>query len=470
MRFTAPVVALLLSLSAACLAQSTTRPTTAPTFEEQVRALKAAGEPVEPADLKVWPTLPDDRNAAKVLFALDEQARNLAADRRDYQRHLSKRGITEYRAPLSEQDVAEIRQALAPEQETLRQLDQITALDGFDWGAAPAGPLAAVRGKTPPGTYWGRWRHLLYLDGLLAIAENDGPRAWRRVEAIRRLGEGNVAALPMRGGSPEWPYLFELAARLAGDVVTSPAARDVDRAALSRAIEFWLDERRVLDAGTYEFRCERVAVIDTYQRINRGELNAGELANWGRFQVNELPGRRIGIPMWPHVVEYFGVVVDAFRQSKTISREDSGWRLTAAHEAFARGGFVPMHVAMTLGPGTAARHLSLRRLRAAECLAATATAIHLYRHDNAGTFPAALEELVPKYLSAVPTDPTSEEAGAVCYRVDGRHSLIWVAGANGADDGGKPRPADLAPWQHDAPYDEVLRLVPAAGSTSQPSE
>lgn len=70
-------------------------------------------------------------------------------------------------------------------------------------------------------------------------------------------------------------------------------------------------------------------------------------------------------------------------------------------------------------------------------------AIALFRcHASVGGFPASLQDLVPEFLAQLPTDPyTGGPIGYLPPRAGGypagRHFVLYAAGPDGADDGGK---------------------------------
>jgi hypothetical protein len=74
----------------------------------------------------------------------------------------------------------------------------------------------------------------------------------------------------------------------------------------------------------------------------------------------------------------------------------------------------------------------------------TAISVERYRRDNGGRTPASLADLVPKYLNAVPTDPTS--GSSMLYKPIDNGYTIYGIGPNGTDDGG-----DVAPGKPSYP-------------------
>lgn len=80
----------------------------------------------------------------------------------------------------------------------------------------------------------------------------------------------------------------------------------------------------------------------------------------------------------------------------------------------------------------AERHgLAAARLR----LLATELALRSYRCDH-GIPPGNLQQLVPKYLQQVPSDPFGD--GSLAYRRNGTNWVLYSLGPDRIDDGGKP--------------------------------
>lgn len=76
------------------------------------------------------------------------------------------------------------------------------------------------------------------------------------------------------------------------------------------------------------------------------------------------------------------------------------------------------------------RALTFRRM------AATAVAIRLFQEDQ-GRRPESLEELVPKYLPAVPRDPMAERDAPIRYLPNASPPILYSVSENGVDDGGR---------------------------------
>ncbi len=86
-------------------------------------------------------------------------------------------------------------------------------------------------------------------------------------------------------------------------------------------------------------------------------------------------------------------------------------------------------------------------------LAITSLALAAF-HDEAGSYPAALDDLVPKYLPEVPTDLFTDQP--VIYRQTDGGYLLYSAGINARDDGGATA----------SPADDLAVRMDASGSTA----
>lgn len=81
------------------------------------------------------------------------------------------------------------------------------------------------------------------------------------------------------------------------------------------------------------------------------------------------------------------------------------------------------------------------RMRTERRMAAVALAVRLYRLDHGGAWPASLQELVPRYLPAVPLDPLAAGDKPLGYVIlkgalpgGGDRPLVYSVGENGVDD------------------------------------
>ena len=69
-------------------------------------------------------------------------------------------------------------------------------------------------------------------------------------------------------------------------------------------------------------------------------------------------------------------------------------------------------------------------------LTATMLAIRWYAVEHDGKLPTRLDDLVPRYLPAVPIDALADGGMTILYRPDSANPIVYSVGENGIDDGG----------------------------------
>ena len=90
----------------------------------------------------------------------------------------------------------------------------------------------------------------------------------------------------------------------------------------------------------------------------------------------------------------------------------------------------------------------------------TALALEAYRAEHS-RYPATLAELVPRYLSEIPTDPFSLDGHPLRYRSEpsGDGCLLWSIGPDGVDDGGALDGGELVRVALDVDRLDALELI-----------
>ena len=117
------------------------------------------------------------------------------------------------------------------------------------------------------------------------------------------------------------------------------------------------------------------------------------------------------------------------------------------------GQFMSNVFSSLLLPATTATFRAEDRLRLMSLMDQTAFALAAYRADH-GQYPEKLDELMPKYIAAIPDDIFADKPTPIRYRRDGDDYLQWSVFLNGIDDRGRG-PKDDPPGD-----DWVLRPVP----------
>lgn len=107
------------------------------------------------------------------------------------------------------------------------------------------------------------------------------------------------------------------------------------------------------------------------------------------------------------------------------------WRITLERRIFWEGLF---GTAGQRHPDRSSVEEALKNSQSISRLLQTDLAARLFRHDR-GRLPATLEELVPRYIPAVPTDPYSGQP--LVYRLDPDGVVLYAVGRDGKDNGGQ---------------------------------
>jgi hypothetical protein len=89
----------------------------------------------------------------------------------------------------------------------------------------------------------------------------------------------------------------------------------------------------------------------------------------------------------------------------------------------------------------------------AQHLAATVLAIRLYAADHDGRIPTDLEELVPDYLTDLPTDPMAVGGRRLGFIPASARPTLYSVGDDGIDNGGDGRPIHERPYVNSSNFD-----------------
>lgn len=182
-----------------------------------------------------------------------------------------------------------------------------------------------------------------------------------------------------------------------GEAVFSQLIRDprFDQDVMLRRINTFWDEYLSPDLDPLAYLKDEDRLYDALQAIEPSQATINELIGWGRA----------GLP----------AEADAHAASELVAE------------------FILCIMLPALDPGVS---LWLQD-NTTHQLETVALALALYRL-NEGTFPAALTDLVPRYLGDVPDDPYSD--GPLIYRPEGAGYLLYSVHADREDDGGLDEP------------------------------
>jgi len=374
----------------------------------EIDAIAARGEPVTLRDRVFGADTPERHDAARIYAAALERVRAMPQE------------VT-FRLPRLDVDAAvgppldleAMEKIYRPDAPALQLLDQATPLDFNGFGAlapdvaegsmttmvylaAARADLLAVRGKGDEA----------------AAAIVPCVRFWRVASPFSRpIVTGRIAGsirILLRHTSPGAAALESVQRALEG----LPPADDMAEQVMLRRARF-IDEMHT-PPRTLTDRIARRAARPWFTRQTRRALASFE------------PTLSAARDEWPRKFI-------RLRDLERANEEKYG-------NAFRRGG--PGRYFERLSPGewvgamsipasgiSTGREIALRRVMI------STLAVERFRRDRAGSLPASLTDLVPRYLAAVPTDPFS--GGPLLYRAAAGRYAVYSVDDNLRDDGGK---------------------------------
>lgn len=367
---------------------------------------------------------------------------------------------------LSAQVTAAVQKLLADAAPALSEADRIAD--------CPAGRITlpgspVVQGNVPAGyDFLTVARSLLYPRLVLRVEQGDADAALDDVRLIvsvsRPLADcptllNNILAAAVRF------HAVRGVERVLAQGEPSPAALDATR----RLLEAEAGRPLLLAA----FRGERACLEDTLRALDDGRLTRDEVAwsmlladprQWTHWPpadrwLNRLTGRDLRRAKAVALVRHHTRVIEWLKESPDgLTAHDAEW--------------AALRAGMTGAAKVMADYLSryvddLRTHEAQFRCAVAALAAERFRRDT-GRWPATLAELVPTYLTAVPSDPQNLEPLRLAHRSDG--IVIYSVGPDGADDGGAIA-TDGAKKETDVGirlWDVARRRQPAGDAAARP--
>jgi len=299
------------------------------------------------------------------------------------------------------------------------------------------------------------------------VGENRPAAAWRDILAIRRLAR--LVAPPGRGPQFLVTHLIAVALDATADAATRqllamPALSADVLATIRRDLDCLGPIVAMADGLAAERFVATDAVVWLARRIPGGRRERMRLAGEFLMGSGDLP--LLTSLDWNLILErmngYYDELESACRLATHQAREaafqemESRWEQPAP-PALVRAGDWLLQVCsrahrsdriadrllVTLVPALSAVLRAVARTEAQFSLTKTAAALaacHADRGPDAPPYPERLDDLVPKYLAAVPVDPFSDKP--FIYERRGDEYLLASVGQNGVYDGGD----DMSGW------------------------
>jgi hypothetical protein len=334
--------------------------------------------------------------------------------------------------------VAGLRELLDAAAPALAEADALADCpDG--WVALPDSPTIRADFGNPMG-FLTLYRGLLHPRLVLQAEAGDPDAALATVRALVH------ASGPLADGPTLMNVLVAVALRVcvAQDLERvlaqgepSPAALDATR----RVLEAELDRPMLLAA----LRGQRASLEDTVRALDEGRVIWDEVTNLPYWSDPRIRTGRTAADRWLSRLAGGGFT----RANATAAVRHYTWLIECLKECpdglLARSGeWAALRRQLPRGVASYFDSLvrydaDMRRDEARFRAAAVALAAESFRRAE-GRWPKRFDELVPKYLTAVPRDPFDQAPLKLAGRGDGL--VIYSVGPDGKDDGGALRPED----------------------------
>lgn len=404
-----------------------------------VAEVAARGEPTRVEDLNRNGVADEDNAAVDLRSAARAMNLKSAAWER-FDRY-------DLKLPLHEEERAAMRGVVEENAESLRLVRAARGKKGAAWRVVFQSPM--IHTLLPDLREQHELSSLVFAEMLLAHERGD------HGEVVERARDGVAMAraqrVPTLVSYMVGMSVAQRAARHAGDAAVGlrigAGPGDASPEQTKALIAELLDETWATDGLVRAMQGERVMMLDVLDRVNDGSLSLFGPLN-GPGPSPTLAGA-VAYAGKPAVFKDAAVVLRFEAQLIAQVRSARDWPTIDNGVAPPPGGAMRsmFRVASLMTPGlkrSAQRHFATLANRR---LAATALAIRMYAVDHEAKLPARLDDLVPRYLPAVPLDPMLADGSILKYIGEGEDPRVYSVGADGADDGGaaadERRPLDI---------------------------
>jgi hypothetical protein len=393
----------------------------------QVAEYRAKGEPIEPADFNVGGVLDSD-NAA-----LDLRAASMAIDRTSEAWKAWEAARDELSLPMRDDELKYVRALVEGNPKVFPLVESATKKRGVNWGVRFRTPVINV--LLPDLQMQRDLTRFLQMDAMLAHTDGDDARAVRRVREMLFVARTN-GNQPVLVGHLVSLGITNLALRTVEDLVedlrVGNGAGDVSPQQVRDAIADLLDEGPVTASQRQALLGERMMQLDMARAFANGKMTptgTPPTATWSVLSVLIKPTALSDARM---MIRHMSDGLAAFDKASTWPQYKAMG--PTVPEDIQKRQWRHLAAAMLLPSLDRAMETHYRSL-AERRMTATMLAVRLYAADHGGRTPDALDQLVPRYLPAVPADPFAPTTQPLKY-IPGADPLVYSVGANGADDAG----------------------------------
>jgi hypothetical protein len=347
--------------------------------------------------------------------------------------------------PLRDKEVAILEDVVGGHPQPIALVRAARAKGGVDWGIRFVSPTIHV--LLPDLNGQRGLANFLHASALLSHHEGNDAEALERVGDLLFISRAVdrqptlVSHLVATGISA---MASKLAAELAPDLRI--AAEGAGGAAGPEQVRALIAE--LLDDGPPRagfrraFLGERVFEVDTVKAVVEGRLALGDIAGGGPPPA---AAAAVGYLIKPAALSDAAMMADHVTAVIRAFEASADWptfqKVAPADRPKEMEARPAMHVmAAILMPSLDRAVVTQYRATTDRRLTATAVALRWYAMEHGGKLPAALAELVPRYLPAVPADPLAAGGKPIGYVAGGARSIVYSVGENGTDEGGSEQP------------------------------
>lgn len=398
-------------------------------LEQTLAGIAARGEPTRVEDLNEPAVL----DAENVVEELRIAARLIDRESKVWERY----DRFDPKLPLHDKEKMAALAAVQEYRESLNVVREARKKNKAAWGIAFQSPM--IQTLLPDLNEQKDLSNLVLAEMLLAHEQGDHDAVVERARDVLAMGKATqrmptlVSYLVGQGQTAK-------AAQHAGDAAVGlkvgTTAGEASPEQVRALIAELLDETWAKEGLIRAMHGERVMILDTIRCVQNGSLSL--IGPMSGPQVSPALARGVAYAGKPailndatRITQYVGQLIAQVQSSRDWPTFDQA--IAAKPDQSKRSTF---RVASLLLPGLKRATETHFRVLATRRLAATALAIRLYAVEHEGRLPGKLEELVPKYLPAVPVDPMAGDGSRMKYIAEGDKPRAYSVGTDGRDDGG----------------------------------
>jgi hypothetical protein len=411
----------------------------------QVAVYRAAGEPIELADFVVH-GVADDDNAA---LALQEAA--AAIDEKSDVWKAYEAFNEPFALPLTNEESTAIRAAVAANNAAFPLVDDAMRRKGVDWKIRYVSP--SIQTLLPDLNHQRQLANLIVARARLNFQNGDHAAAiadLRRAAFIgRTVGHhpfivGHLVSVGISALTCD--ALIEMTPGLK----IGNAAGEARPGDVNALIADLLDDRASRESYRLGIYGERMSQLDTARCVADGRLSLANLSGAGLgvggrpnpvAAVATFAAKPVALSDGRLMIDHTTALLRAFEASPdwpTYQAKAPPYPKDVANS-------MVVHIlAKIMLPSMERATLTHFRNTAERRLTATALAVRHYTLDHGGTPPEKLDELVPKYLPAVPLDPFALTPQPIKYANDADKPRLYSVGEDAADGAGSELPTKQA--------------------------